>query len=159
MLWWSVSQYLLKQQWILDQARARDVQEAPQVQLPAKGRLEAALQEVLHPPVLLLLVQQRLGCQLVAAVVLVGVEPRKLQGRRELVKLLFFFFHWKPRRLLPESKEVEGRGRDTYPVHYNLSDLAHSPNWPRGFGELRQEVLVQRDVGIQVAEDVSELLF
>lgn len=53
--------------------------QAPQVQLPAEGRLKAALQEVLHPSVLLLLVQQRLGCQLVAAVVLVGVKPGQLR--------------------------------------------------------------------------------
>lgn len=72
-------QDLFEQQWVLDQARAWDVQEAPQVQLPAEGRLKAALQEVLHPSVLLLLVQQRLGCQLVAAVVLVGVKPGQLR--------------------------------------------------------------------------------
>lgn len=83
MLWWSVSQYLLKQQWILDQARARDVQEAPQVQLPAKGRLEAALQEVLHPPILLLLVQQGLGLHLVAAVRGVAGETGELQPPQE----------------------------------------------------------------------------
>lgn len=35
-LWWSVFQYLFEQQWVLDQARAWDVQEAPQVQFPAK---------------------------------------------------------------------------------------------------------------------------
>lgn len=78
-----VSQDLFEQQWVLDQARARDVQEAPQVQLPAEGRLEAALQEVLHARVLLLLVQQRLGSQLVAAVVLVSVKPWQLEGRRD----------------------------------------------------------------------------
>lgn len=69
----SVFQYLFEQQWVLDQARAWNVQEAPQIQLPAEGGLKAALQEVLYPPVLLLLVQQSLGCQLVAAVVLVGI--------------------------------------------------------------------------------------
>ena len=73
MLWWSVSQYLFEQQWVLDQAGAWNVQETPQVQFPAEGWLKATLQEVLHASVLLLLVQQRLGCQLVAAVVFVGV--------------------------------------------------------------------------------------
>lgn len=58
----SVFQNLFEKQWLLDQSRAWDVQEAPQVQLPAEGRLKAALQEVLHPSVLFLLVQQCLGC-------------------------------------------------------------------------------------------------
>lgn len=72
-LWWSVFQNLSEQQWVLDQAGAWNVQEAPQVQFPAERGLKATLQEVLHSPVLFLLVQQRLGCQLVAAVVLVGI--------------------------------------------------------------------------------------
>lgn len=80
MLWWCVSQDLFEQQWVLDEARAWYVQEAPEVQLPAEGRLEAALQEVLNPPVLLLLVKQGLGRQLVAAVVPVGIESGQLQG-------------------------------------------------------------------------------
>lgn len=72
-LWWSVPQYLFEQQWILDQTGAWDVQEAPQVQLPAEGGLQTALEEVLHPWVLFFLVQQRLSCQLVATVVFVGI--------------------------------------------------------------------------------------
>lgn len=48
--------------------------------------------------------------------------------------------------------------KDTYPANNNLPNLAHGPVWPRGFGELRQKVLVQWDVGIQVAENVSKLL-
>lgn len=47
---------------------------------------------------------------------------------------------------------------DTYPAYDNLSDLAHSSIWTCGFGELFQEVLMQRDVSIQVAKDVGELL-
>lgn len=78
-----VSQDLLQQQRVLDQARARNVQEAPQVQLPAEGRLQATLQEVLHPSVLLLLVQQGLGGQLVTAVVLVGVQLWQLQEEKK----------------------------------------------------------------------------
>ena len=81
-----VSEYLPEQERVLDQPRAWDVQEAPQVQLPAEGRLQAALQEVLHTLVLLLLVQQGLGSQLVAAVHLVGVQTWELwregTGRR-----------------------------------------------------------------------------
>lgn len=49
--------------------------------------------------------------------------------------------------------------KDTHPADDDLSDLAHGPVWPCGFGELGQQVFVQRDVSIQVAEDVSELLF
>lgn len=48
--------------------------------------------------------------------------------------------------------------KDTYPANNNLPNLAHGPVWPCGFGELRQKVLVQWDVGIQVAENVSKLL-
>lgn len=69
-----VPQDLLEEQGVFDQAAPRDVQEAPEVQLAAEGRLQAALQEILHPPVLLLLVQESFGCQLVAAVAFVGVE-------------------------------------------------------------------------------------
>lgn len=72
----SVPQDLLEEQRVFHQAAPRDVQEAPKVQLAAEGRLQAALQEILHPPVLLLLVQQGFGCQLVAAVAFVGVELR-----------------------------------------------------------------------------------
>lgn len=79
---WRVLQDLPEQQRVFHQAGARDVQEAPQVQLPAEGGLEAALQEVLHSWILLLLVQQRLGGQLLAAVVLVGVQPRQLWRRQ-----------------------------------------------------------------------------
>lgn len=48
--------------------------------------------------------------------------------------------------------------KDAHPADDDLSDLAHRPVRPRGFGELGQQVFVQGDVGIQVAEDVSELL-
>lgn len=47
---------------------------------------------------------------------------------------------------------------ETYPANKDLPNLAHSPIWPRGFGELGQKVLVQWDVGIQVAENVSKFL-
>lgn len=47
---------------------------------------------------------------------------------------------------------------DTHPTHDDLSDLAHGAVCARGLGELRQQVLVQRDVGVQVAEEVRELL-
>lgn len=71
---------LPEQQRVLHQSTARDVQEVPQVQLPAERRLQAALQEVLHPQILLLLVQQGLGLHLVTAVWSVGVEAGQLQG-------------------------------------------------------------------------------
>lgn len=74
----SVLQDLFEEQRVFEQAGPRDVQEAPQVQLSAEGGLKATLQEVLHPWILLLLVQQRLGCQLLAAVVLVGIKPWQL---------------------------------------------------------------------------------
>lgn len=70
---------LPEQQRVFHQSTAGDVQEVPQVQLPAKRRLETALQEVLDPPVLLLLVQQGLGLHLVTAVRCVGGETRQLQ--------------------------------------------------------------------------------
>lgn len=72
----SVPQDLLQQQRVFDQPASRDVQEAPKVELAAERRLKAALQEVLNSPVLLLLVQKGFGCQLIAAVTFVGVEPR-----------------------------------------------------------------------------------
>lgn len=72
---------LFEQEGVFEQAGAGDVQEAPQVQLPAEGRLQAALQEVLHPPVLFLLVQQGLGRHLVTAVVSVCIQPWQLVGR------------------------------------------------------------------------------
>lgn len=76
-----VLQDLPEQQGVLHQSAARDVQEVPQVQLAAEGRLEAALQEVLHPPVLLLLIQQGFGLHLVTAVRGVGGETGHLPGR------------------------------------------------------------------------------
>lgn len=78
-----VFQDLPEQQGILHQPAAWDVQEVPEVQLPAEGRLEAALQEVLHPPVLLLLVQQGLGLHLIAAVRRVGGETGQLWGQAD----------------------------------------------------------------------------
>lgn len=147
---WSVLQDLLEEQRVFNQAGARDVQEAPQVQLSAEGGLEATLQEVLHPRILLLLVQQRLGGQLLAAVVLVGIKPRQLWWRHPCLSTLPF-----------SSEELRGRaglGHDTYPVYNNTADLAHGPVGSGRFGELCQEVFVQRDVGIKVAEDMSEFL-
>lgn len=78
-----VLQDLPEQQWIFHQPTAGDVQEVPEVQLPAKGRLEAALQEVLHPPVLLLLVQQGFGLDLIAAIWRVGGETGQLHGHAD----------------------------------------------------------------------------
>ena len=77
-----VLQDLSEQQRVFHQPAARDVQEVPQVQLPAKRGLEAALQKVLNPPILLLLVQQVLGFHLVTAVRSVGGETRQLQVHR-----------------------------------------------------------------------------
>lgn len=75
----SVSEDLSQQQWIFHQTGTWDVQEAPEVQLPAEGRLQAALQEVLHALVLFFLVQQCFGCKLVAAVVFVSIQTRQLR--------------------------------------------------------------------------------
>lgn len=77
-----VPQHLLEKERILEEARAGDVQEAPQVQLPAERRLQAALEEVAHAPVLLLLVQQRLGRQLTAAVLAVCVQTWQLHTHK-----------------------------------------------------------------------------
>lgn len=77
----SVSEDFSQQQRVFHQAWARYVQEAPEVQFPAEGRLQAALQEVLHSSVLLLLVQQGFGCELIAAVVFVGVQTWQLRKR------------------------------------------------------------------------------
>lgn len=85
---------LFEQEGVFEQAGAGDVQEAPQVQLPAEGRLQAALQEVLHPPVLLLLVQQGLGSQLVTAIVSVRIQTWQLEEDRGIMMrslhILFF---------------------------------------------------------------------
>lgn len=75
-------QDLPEQQRVLDQSAAWDVQEVPQVQLPAEGGLQAALEEVMDPMVLLLVVQQGLGGHLVAAVAVVRVQARQLGKER-----------------------------------------------------------------------------
>jgi len=85
-----VLQDLSEQQRVFHQPAARDVQEVPQVQLPAKRGLEAALQKVLNPPILLLLVQQVLGFHLVTAVRSVGGETRQLQVHRNDCLGLYF---------------------------------------------------------------------
>lgn len=85
---WSVSEDFSQQQRVFHQARARDVQEAPEVQFPAEGRLQASLQEVLHSSVLLLLVQQGFGCKLIAAVVFVGVQTRQLRRHSESLYII-----------------------------------------------------------------------
>lgn len=73
---------LLEQQRVLDQAAAGQVQEVPQVQLPAERRLLAQAQEVLHSLLVLLLVQQSFGSHLVAAVGDVGLQAGELRQRR-----------------------------------------------------------------------------
>lgn len=113
----SVFQDLLEEQRVFKEAGARDVQEAPQVQLSAEGGLKAPLQEVLHPWILLLLVQQRLGGQLLAAVVLVGIEPWQLWWGQPCLLTLSFL-----------SEELRGRAvleQHTYPVYNNMSDLSN----------------------------------
>lgn len=85
---------LPEQQGVFDQPAPGYIQEAPQVQLPTEGRLQAALQEVLHPPVLLLLVQQGLGSQLVTAIVSVRIQTWQLEEDRGIMMrslhILFF---------------------------------------------------------------------
>lgn len=70
---------LLQQQRVLDQAAARQIQEVPQVQLAAEGRLLTQAQEVLHALLLLLLVQQGFGPHLVAAVGHIGIQAGELR--------------------------------------------------------------------------------
>lgn len=74
MVFGSVPQDFFEEQWVFDQPTSRNVQKAPEVQLAAERRLEAALKEVLHSPVLFLLIQKRFGCQLIATVAFVGME-------------------------------------------------------------------------------------
>lgn len=71
-----VLQDLPEQQWVFHQPAAGNVKEVPQIQLPAEGRLETTLQEVLDSVILLLLVQQGFGLHLVTAVRSVGGETR-----------------------------------------------------------------------------------
>lgn len=88
-----MSEDLSQQQWVFHQARSWDVQEAPEVQLPAEGRLQAALQEVLHSLVLFFLVQQGFSCKLVAAVVFVGIQTRQLRRHSDsfyMLKIVIF---------------------------------------------------------------------
>lgn len=74
---------LSQQQRVFDQATAWDVQEVPEVQFATEGRLQTALKEVVHPMVLLLMVQQCFGCYLVTAVTVVDFKTRELQPERK----------------------------------------------------------------------------
>ena len=78
--------YLFQQQGVFDQTAPREIQEVPQVQFPAERRLLTQAQEVLHPLLQLLLVQQGFSPHLVTAVCNVGLQARKLQGRRRRSK-------------------------------------------------------------------------
>lgn len=80
-----VPQNLLQQQRVLDQTAARNIQETPEVQLPAEGRLQAALKEILHSLVLLLLIQERFCCQLITAVFFVFIEPWQLDKKEQML--------------------------------------------------------------------------
>lgn len=84
----SVSEDLSQQQRVFYQTWTRDVKEAPEVQLSAEGWLQTALQEILHPPVLLFLVQQGFGGKLVAAVDFVGVQTGQLREKQSEAKHL-----------------------------------------------------------------------
>lgn len=76
--------YLLQQQWVFDQTASRQIQEVPQVQFPAERRLLTQAQEVLHSLLVLFLVQQGFGPNLITAVCDVGLQTRELQsGERE----------------------------------------------------------------------------
>ncbi len=84
---WRVFEDLSQQQRVFDQATAWYVQEAPEVQFAAEGRLQTALEEVVHPMVLLLMVQQCFGCHLVTAVAVVGFKTRELQPERDAISV------------------------------------------------------------------------
>lgn len=86
---WCVFEDLPQQQRVFHQPWPRDVQEAPEVKLPAEGRLQTALQEILHPLVLLFLVQQSFGCELVTAVIFVSIQTRQLRRNSKIRKSLF----------------------------------------------------------------------
>lgn len=77
-----VFEYLTKKQWIFDKSAAWDVQKVPQVQLATEGRLQTTLQEVVHPVVLLFMVQQGFCGHLVTAVAVVGVQTGQLRQRK-----------------------------------------------------------------------------
>lgn len=70
--------YLFQQQRVFDQTAPREIQEVPQVQFPAERRLLTQTQKLLHPFLLLLLVQQGFGPHLVTAVCNIGLQAREL---------------------------------------------------------------------------------
>lgn len=51
-----------------------------------------------------------------------------------------------------------GTGPGTYPADDDLSYLSHGAVGAGGSGQLGQQVLVEGDVGIQVPEDMGQLL-
>ena len=81
-VWRRALLYLFQQQGVFDQTASREIQEVPQVQLPAERRLLAQAQEVLHSLLVLLLVQQGFGPHLVTAVCNIGPQARELQRGR-----------------------------------------------------------------------------
>lgn len=89
-----MSEDLSQQQWVFHQAGTWDVEEAPEVQFPAEGRLETSLQEVLDAFILFFLIQQGFGRKLVATVVFVSVQTRQLRGHGNIrihkLNLIYF---------------------------------------------------------------------
>lgn len=75
---WSALLYLFQQQRVFDQTAAGEIQEVPQVQFAAEGRLLTQAQEMLHSFLLLLLIQQGFGPHLVTAVRHIGLQAREL---------------------------------------------------------------------------------
>lgn len=75
---WSALLYLFQQQRVFDQTAAGEIQEVPQVQFAAEGRLLTQTQEMLHSFLLLLLIQQGFGPHLVTAVCHIGFQAREL---------------------------------------------------------------------------------
>lgn len=74
---------LFQQQGVLDQTAPWEIQEVPQVELPAERRLLTEAQKMLHPFLVFLLVQQRFGPHLVAAVRDIGLQAGELWRRED----------------------------------------------------------------------------
>lgn len=73
--------YLFQQQGVFDQAASREIQKVPQVQFPAKRRLLTQTQELLHSLIVLFVVQQGFGSDLVTAVCNVGLQAGELRSK------------------------------------------------------------------------------
>lgn len=120
----SVSEDLSQQQRVFYQTWTRDVKEAPEVQLPAERWLQTALQEILHPPVLLFLVQQGFGGKLVAAVVFVGIQTGQLREKQSEAKHLHGALFMSLKKKRKERKYPKAACRISFLKGFSVSSKA-----------------------------------